>query len=266
MPALHDLQHVFHAAVVAPLFEPTSGIALPLVAPSVGMLVYRNNLREGARKALAADYPVVERLVGASCWRQLARDYVERHPSASGDLQDFGGAFAEFLATRYSRDEFGYLVDVANLERAIDESLQSEMRPALETSILATLPATEWSAAGLSLQPSTRLLCSMYPVLDIWQANRVTDEPMPINLASGGHHLLVLRDTDDVTVRRLTPGMHRFLSVLSEGDSLSAAVIAALTCEPELDPGRALSQIFSWQLVHDIQTPRLDTLTQGDPA
>src|SRR5437868_9855910 len=80
--SLRDLQLRF----VAALFEGQDAVVTPHIEgaaeiAAARLAVYRNNLREGFLKALAIDYPVVERLVGEDFFRQTARDFQLQHPS-----------------------------------------------------------------------------------------------------------------------------------------------------------------------------------------
>ena len=67
MSTLLELQRQIEAAVRSP-----SSCDAPSWLSAAGLAVYRNNLREGARKALVADYPVIACLVGDLCFRSLA--------------------------------------------------------------------------------------------------------------------------------------------------------------------------------------------------
>lgn len=95
MPRLLEQQRTFHTAIM------DSVLPTGLFKSELGLAVYRNNWREGMRKALLADYPVVAQLVGDDCFRGLVPRYVSAYPSTSGDLQDFGLEFPRFLAAEY---------------------------------------------------------------------------------------------------------------------------------------------------------------------
>ena len=56
--------------------------------------IYRGNAAANVAKALAATYPVVEKIVGPEFFAGLAREYRSRHPSQHGDLNEYGHAFA----------------------------------------------------------------------------------------------------------------------------------------------------------------------------
>src|SRR2546423_667622 len=75
--------------------------------------VYRRNVLANLRGALAATYPVVARLVGSAFFDEAARRYALACPSASGDLNDYGASFADFLERYEQARSLAYLPDVA---------------------------------------------------------------------------------------------------------------------------------------------------------
>ena len=90
MPSLRELQRGFSAATLSR--DPAALAALSIVSggldPGTRIAVYRNNVLGNYRKALAATYPVVRRLVGAPFFDAA----VERgHPSPHGDVNRYGG-------------------------------------------------------------------------------------------------------------------------------------------------------------------------------
>src|SRR4051812_1202370 len=78
--------------------------------------IYRNNTLANAARALEAAYPVVAKMVGMQFFAGLTRQYSLRFPSKSGDLNEYGEAFAEFLAGFAPTTELPYLAEVARLE------------------------------------------------------------------------------------------------------------------------------------------------------
>lgn len=243
MSELREQQRRFHAA----LFD-DAGLLPQLLRPGSAehsFAVYRNNLEEGTRKALLADYPVVARLVGSACFRTLAHDYRRAHPSRTGNLGTFGAGFATFLEQRYGTTRYAYLADVARLERAIDDVLCSPLVPALPLDALANVAAEHHATLHVLLQPACRLLRSPWPVLDIWRANQADADDAPVDLSSGTVHLVVQRTGEHTVLRPLEAHSWTLLSRLAAGATLASA-LAAL----DVDAGaRALRQIFAWELV-----------------
>src|SRR4051794_15920913 len=118
MLPLRDLQKIFAEA----LFDGVPGAVAPWIhgyekgaAQSVELdarsriAIYRNNLHEGFRKALALEFPVIERLVGEDYFRQLALAFQVEHPSRFGDLHGIGEPFARFLLRQFEDTQYAYL-------------------------------------------------------------------------------------------------------------------------------------------------------------
>jgi len=56
----------------------------------VAIEIYRNNYRGNLHDALAGAYPVIKQLVGDEFFRFLARKYIEKYPSRSANLHQYG--------------------------------------------------------------------------------------------------------------------------------------------------------------------------------
>ncbi|MFO1425585.1 MAG: DNA-binding domain-containing protein [Steroidobacteraceae bacterium] len=135
MPSLREMQLRFAGALFAEVESQAFGLLAgdPLAA-AAGVAVYRNNLREGFRKALALEFPVVEQLVGGDYFRQLAREFLAAHPSRSGDLYGIGAPFPVWLRERFAATEYAWFADVAALEWALEE-LRIAPAPAAATAL-----------------------------------------------------------------------------------------------------------------------------------
>jgi hypothetical protein len=188
--------------------------------PGIG--IYRRNLFANLGGALAAAYPVVERLVGVSFFREAARRYILAHPSASGDLGEYGDRFARFLADYPHAAALAYLPDVARLEWACHECYGAADAPALDLGSLARVPEADQARIRFELHPAVRLVRSEHPVAAIWQANQPGSDGTPQRL-EGGDRVIVHRRDGAVAVEVATPGLWRLAESLSKGESLGAA-------------------------------------------
>ncbi len=98
MPSLREIQVEISNAI-----RSESGEFTPMllrddgVEPAQRLQIYRNNHRLSSRATLLATYPVIERLGGADWFRQSAARYIASFPSTSGDLQNLGEYYPEFL-------------------------------------------------------------------------------------------------------------------------------------------------------------------------
>ena len=119
MHSLRDLQERFAEAV----FNPRSyGLDLPIRENGLNgrrrLRIYRNNVFASLTEALRACYPVVERLGGEGFFSYVANRYIRSHLSTSGDLQEFGSEFPEFLEDFPTTRALVCLSDVVRLEWA----------------------------------------------------------------------------------------------------------------------------------------------------
>ncbi|MDN8615193.1 HvfC/BufC N-terminal domain-containing protein [Variovorax ginsengisoli] len=239
---LHD------GAAATALIRPTASLSA-----RQRLQVYRHNMFESLTAALGAVYPVVARLVGDGFFRQAAKAFIVAHPSRSGNLQDFGGAFAGFLRAWPVAAGLPYLPDVATLEWALHHAYHEVELPALTLERLAQVPAAEQAGLRLRLQPSARFVGSRYPLLRIWQANQpeALDDESTISLDEGGVDLLVVQCALEIEFRHLGPAEGRWLRALAGQAGLAEATGRAMDADPAFDLMAALARhlglgLFTW--------------------
>src|SRR6185369_980913 len=98
MPSLRELEKGFASALFAAEgASPPFAVAGAMPAAD-RVSIYRNAMFANYRKALAATYPVVQRLVGVPFFNAAVDAYVRAHASTSGDLNGYGDVFGDFLA------------------------------------------------------------------------------------------------------------------------------------------------------------------------
>ncbi|MFO1316962.1 MAG: DNA-binding domain-containing protein [Burkholderiales bacterium] len=233
MRSLPDLQRRFAAAIAAPDAPD---------APGLG--VYRNAVRANYRNALRASYPVVCALTGAPFFHAAVDAFATAHPSRGGDLNVYGGAFPDFLATYAHAQSLPYLPDVARLEWALDEAARAADgggSPGQTLAALGAVPPDAVAHQRMHVDPTARLLHSRFPVLRIWQVHQdgFAGEPH-VGFDTGPDFLLVRRHDGDVGVERVPPGEFAWLAALLAGADLAGALDAALAAEPAFDFAAAL--------------------------
>lgn len=208
-----------------------------------GVAVYRRTIRANYRQALAATYPVLRALTGASFFDALVDAYVDTHPSTSGDLNVYGASMGDFLDAYPHGRDVPYLPDVARLEWSIDESARAADATARPAEVFGALQRLGEAAvdARFALQPDARLLRSGFPVLRIWQRHQPGDDAhAPVDFGVGDDLLLLRRRDDGVQIERLAAGDHAWLVALAAGASLGEAVANALALDAAFDVAGAL--------------------------
>jgi len=233
MPSLPELQRRFASALLDTTEDPHAGLA-----------IYRNTVFANYRNALAATYRVVRALTGAPFFAEAVDTYALAHPSTGGDLNVYGGEFADFLAAYPHARELPYLPDVARLEWAIDDAHRAaDAAGSAEATLaaLATIPAADVALQRFTLDPSCRLLRSPFPVLRIWQVHQADFAGNPrVDFDGATDFLAVRREAGAVVVERLPRGDFAWLAALHGGADLALALDAAQAADPMFDLGTAL--------------------------
>jgi hypothetical protein len=252
MQSLHELQRAFCAAT---LFEDGAalaslGITGGRLAPEARIAVYRNNVLGNYRKALAATFPVVKRLVGAAFFDAAADHFVRAFPSKSGDVNRYGGEFGMFLESYRPGRDLLYLPDVARLEWAVDQAGIAADAPPLDLEALAAVPADKQGLLRFALHPSVALIRSPYPILSLWRVNQPEHiGEQRVDLDEGGDALLVMRGPAGVSIERIGAGEYAFLAALAAGAAIESASTGAAQSEPGFDLAAALRRHVAAQAI-----------------
>ncbi|MCP5423950.1 MAG: putative DNA-binding domain-containing protein [Gammaproteobacteria bacterium] len=238
MASLRELQQSFAAAIFANDHQFAAHIrSAGGLRGEQRLSIYRNNTQANFTDALRITYPVVDRLVGDGFFRYAAVQYLAQHPSASGDLQEFGGSFPEFLETFEAAAQLPYLADVARLELAQEQVFYAAEGDFLDTVALSRVPQERYGELRFILNPASRLLSSTFPILRIWQVNQEGYHgDQSVDLNAGGVELLVIRQRNmDVEIQNLSAGDCALLRALRDGQDFATACEQAMTAQPDFD-------------------------------
>lgn len=241
MSAHSDLIAAFHAGIGSGALPPGVTARDPAEAER-RFAVYRNNVAHSLGRALAARYPVIERLVGAEYFTALAAAYLGAHPPCSPVLIAFGAEFPGFLARFPPLRALPYLADVARIEWARGQAYHAADAAPVPPQRLAQAGAAP-GAARFALHPSVQILRADYAARSIWAANQSGAAEAPAIDAARPEISLILRDAADrVLVLPLGPGDAAMLAALMRGAALlQAAAEGAAAHDPEHDPGALIA-------------------------
>lgn len=184
--------------------------------------IYHRALRANALNALAAAYPVVQRLVGDEFFAAMAASYVLRFPSRSGDLNQLGAQLATFLERFAPAAALDYLPDVARLEWALHEASHAGDEARFDFAALASVPVERHADITLQLASWVRLLESQHPLVAIWEANQADRDGTVAATTVGPELVLVARQAFVPRPIRLSLAQWRVLQAISSGASLGA--------------------------------------------
>jgi len=242
MLPLPELQQRFGSAL-----RHAPGRALPIrangLSPERRLQVYRHNMQSALLSALETVYPVTRRLVGEEFFAMAAQAYIAANPSHSGNVQEYGGAFHQFLVDYAPASSLPYLSDVAALEW---QRLQTALAPPhtpMDLTALAKVPGELQPALHFHHQPAARVLSSRFPALTIWEFCQQEEPEGELRLERPGECVLFSRPRLDVRMQRIGPGEYRFLQALYRGDRFDHACRDAWEVEPEFDVEKQFAKL-----------------------
>lgn len=256
MPDLAGLQHAFAAALTARSLAGASMAAFAGAPERVRarLALYRGNVQANARKALANAYPVCARLVGDDFFDGLAFEFAARTPSTSGDLNEYGVAFAEFLAGFAPvTEQVPYLPDVARLEWHAHRAHYAEDCAAFAVARLAAVPEDRFGRLCLKLHPACTLLESRWPLAQLWQVHQPDYAgAMTVIFDAAPERVLVYRPVFRVCVTALDAAEYAFLAAAQAGLRLVEAFARATAADPDFVLDSRLTRWVADRIVIDL--------------
>lgn len=248
MLPLPELQQRFARALTG-----AQALSLPIRGNGLSgeqrLQVYRNNMQSALIGALRGVYPVTERLVGEEFFTAAAFAYLKGNPSHSGNIQDYGGAFPQFLGGFEPAASLPYLGDVAALEWRRLQTAVAPPHVPMDVAALAAVPAELQPELHFRHQPAARAFCSRFPVLTIWEYCQSATPEAGLDVDLPGECVLFARPALDVCMRRLTRGEYAFLHQLCRGQTFEAACLQALQAEPEFDVERKFAELVREEIL-----------------
>lgn len=233
---------------------PDERVICPNYPASTAVGIYRNNYLGNLQDALAATYPVIEQIVGKDFFRMMARKYIDRYPSHSGNLHLYGAGLGDFVSSFEPASGLEYLADVAKLEWACHRAYFAPDSDAFDVARLARISIEQYEHLRLLIQPACQVVRSCYPVATIWQAHQpgMPDE-FHIDLDGGAENALVTRNEDVVQVNVLSDAEADWLTQIQAGIPLGAATAATLERHASFDLQSTLLTIVQQNIVIDME-------------
>lgn len=168
-----NIQHCFQESILSNVLENQSiqeylnpdGV----VSPLEGLSVYYNGYRLRLIEILANDYPKLVNLMTKNIFENMAKQYIETHPSTFFSVRNFGCLLPEFLQQHSTYGEKPYFSEMATFEWLLGEALDAEDAPMVTLEELKAIPAEKWSDLKFSFQPSFQQLLLHWNIPEVWQ-------------------------------------------------------------------------------------------------
>ncbi|MBE9636383.1 DNA-binding domain-containing protein [Salipiger mangrovisoli] len=182
--------------------------------------VYRNNVAVALTEALAAAFPVVQRLVGETYFAAMARDFARAHPPRSPVMALYGAELPGWIERFPPLAALPYLPEVARIEQARREASQAADAAPLDPRALAGLSPAELAANAPRPHPATRCLRTRHAALAIWGRNA----ERPDLAQSPPGEVLITRPALSLRLRAAPSGTGATLRALARGAPLGSAL------------------------------------------
>lgn len=228
MRALTNVQ----APVPAARFDPCAPVRTPGTKSrrtDDSFVPYRNPV-----DGLATRFPVTRRVVGDESFDAMARRFIVSDRSCPPTRLRNWETFPRFLRSQGKAASIEYVADIAELEMARGKAHAAADALPIGARAFPPLRAERFGELHLVLHPSVFLVASRFPIVTIWETNQSDDENPRMD-RWGSECALVARPFLEVEVRRLPPGGHAFISALSQGATIAAAIDAGVSADPKFD-------------------------------
>lgn len=131
--------------------------------------IYRNNVLGNFESILSDIFRITKKIVGEKEFSKLIKKYCLKFPSKSGDLNEFGIEFPNFIKS----SKPSYLKDLARLELLYHQSyFTAQITKELDVKKFQKLPEEKFFDLIFTLNPSTILFSSKFKIFSIWQKEK----------------------------------------------------------------------------------------------
>lgn len=254
MLRLRDIQQAFAEGMIEGNYNVVAEAIVSGGSALRSVALYRRLIRTNHTQVLSVTFPVLRRFVGPRYFDLLARGYVKRYPSMSGDLFFYGRHFPMFLL---ALEAPRVLMELARLEWACHEVHQAADAPPLSQGQFDAIASADPSRVILGLSPAVRLLRLSQPVHRVWlalqpdaQANLVADLPLQDEETS----VVITRAEGSIHVRALAALDYRLVEAMADRKTVAEIGQMATQCNPQFDFARFIASVLESGLLGSIDT------------
>ncbi|MDA0902407.1 MAG: DNA-binding domain-containing protein [Proteobacteria bacterium] len=206
--------------------------------------VYHNNVIGSFDDVLADVYTTVKRLVGDDYFNGLAARYHQTYRSKSGNMNEYGVNFAQFIQSLTPEHKLLYLTDIAKLEWLFhDIYFAADTSKTMDLEALQALKEDQYFNISFEIHPSCAFLESQYPIHSIY--NSVNSE-QKINIDEHDKEIVLLeRCLFDVNIHKLSELEYLFLQEIKQGKTIYNIYEALIEKDPQFDIGSLINKYIS---------------------
>ena len=211
--------------------------------------IYRNNVLGNFTSVLSSIYEVVFKLVGEKYFEKLSEEFCQKYPSKSGNLDNYGSEFPEFLKKIIRKHKLPYLPDVARLELFFHQAYFTKDAPDFDVKKFQKIAPEDFFNLTFGLHPSCFLLKSKFPIFSIWKNNIEKKSSKKISL-NNPEFALIDKAAGAVEIKNLAQEEFIFLQNLSQKKNLFETYKKIIrTTKKECDVGKILEKFISLRVI-----------------
>ncbi|MBI3314023.1 MAG: putative DNA-binding domain-containing protein [Candidatus Omnitrophica bacterium] len=190
------------------------------------LAVYAGGLIARTEESFEEVYEAIRFVIGPSRFHELVCAYSQKYPSTHYNLTFIGRHLSGFLKEPAAKDllkGYPFLSDLAVLEWRVAMAFHAFDGEAANPQALKNLTPEDWEKIRFSFQPSVAVTSSAWPVLDIWQARKLSVKEVNIEMMNRPQAVLIYRQGVAVECERISPEQFALLEKLISGQSLAEA-------------------------------------------
>lgn len=215
--------------------------------------IYRNNVFGNFESVLSSIYPAIKRLVGEDYFEKLVLDFCKKYPSRSGNLDNFGKEFPQFLKQIRKQHKLPYLPDTARLELLFHQSYFCKNSKNFDIKKFQKIPSENFFNLTFKLHPSCFLITSKFPIFSIWHSNVNKKKPKKISLQES-ESAAISKALGQVEIIKLLPEEFIFLQNLSEEKNLFETYKKILrSTKKDCDIGQMLHKFIAAKIINNFK-------------
>ena len=188
--------------------------------------IYRSNINGAHQKVLRQIYPACLNILGEDYFNQLCCAYRYEYPSVDSDLNNYGKYFSVFIKGQSEihseLKDFEYLAELAWLEWNWHASYYARNDDVFDFDKLALVKTNDHSKLIFLLNDSFSLYSTIYPLLNIWEANKSNVEYEQIfNMLDSVSYFCIFRIDLAPEIILLNRHQYTLLKTISKGVTLT---------------------------------------------
>jgi hypothetical protein len=215
------------------------------------MGIYQNSAIANITHSLILTYPMIEKLVGEQFFSAMCREYIFLTWPKSGNMDDYGVEFPEFLAEFEHAKHLIYLKDVARLEWAFHQSSLADDAPITDWSTLAQ--ASDILQLKFLVTPSLSLISSTFPIDKIWYLNQENTPPdTAVEFADEQDNdtfIVLFRQQLKTVVLPITAGEFALLNAFDNGETFENAIVVASAKQADFSVDDSLKKFIELGII-----------------